>query len=231
MSASCSEGASNWAAWPHRRVVLGGLSTLSAIGLAGCALKDESYRYRLSLAVSVGGRSYVGQGVREFVSREVIAFPNIGPVYNQATVGDAIWIESAGGTTLFVLLRQAVYGPGGIWDPTPYLGRGKSSAFTPSAPQGRVAVPLRDFPTIVVFGDPADKSTMQLVLPEQIASVLGGGNARVLGAWVERTSDPVTRGIEAKLPCLAPLMADPKVRGLRVVVPGQLTFNVPDFHA
>ncbi len=205
------------------------------LGVSGCTLKEEGYRYRLSIEVEVGGRRYVGQGVRELIAREVIGLPNAWTVYHTETLGDAIWIEAPGAPTLFILLRQAIYGTGDAWDPTPFLGRGKIGFYERFVDvpllgpvRGRVAIPLTDLPTIVVFDDVADKSTMRLVLPGEVASVLGSG-ARIVGAWIERTSDPVTRGIEAKLPCLAPLLADPNVRGRQVTVPGELTFNVPDF--
>lgn len=214
----------------RRRTVLVGGVGLAALGATGCTLKDESYRYRMSIEVEISGQRYVGQGVREFLSRDVIAFPNPGSTYNNATLGDAIWIDVPGAATLFVLLRQAIYGSGDIWDPGPFLGRGGNGIFGLRAKaQGRVWVPAQDLPTIVVFDDVSDSTTMRLVHPGQVKRVLGS-DAYISNAWIERTSDPVTRGIEAKLPCLVPLVADPKVRGRMVTIPGELTFNVPDFH-
>jgi hypothetical protein len=69
-------------------------------------------------------------------------------------------------------------------------------------------------PVLAMFADPADPSTMRTVPPDHLASVLGNGfrlrgvSAEVVpnGFWPVDfggvLGEPVTRGIEAKLPWL-----------------------------
>jgi hypothetical protein len=80
--------------------------------------------------------------------------------------------------------------------------------------RGVVPVTGELIPVLAAFADPADPSTMRTVPPDNIASVLGNGfrlhgvSAEVVpnGFWPVDfggvLGEPVTRGIEAKLPWL-----------------------------
>jgi hypothetical protein len=55
-----------------------------------------------------------------------------------------------------------------------------------------------DIPTLVIFSDLNDPITARIVRPEELPQVFGEG-VRFIRAYVEMTTDPVSRTIEAKL--------------------------------
>jgi hypothetical protein len=55
-----------------------------------------------------------------------------------------------------------------------------------------------DVPTLVTFGDPTDPSTARVIRPDEFRNAFGT-DVRFGGAFLEMTSDPLTRGI-SRLP-------------------------------
>lgn len=81
-------------------------------------------------------------------------------------------------------------------------------------------VPPSSLPALVRFRDPHDPTSVQLVDPLNLAASFGAG-VMLERAFVEIIDDPVTNGIEARLPWLAlskvspPLFALDPSKGLR----------------
>jgi hypothetical protein len=63
-------------------------------------------------------------------------------------------------------------------------------------------VPLKSLPVLVRFRDPHDPTSVQLVDPLNVAASFGPG-VMLKRVFVEITDDPITNGIEARLPWLA----------------------------
>jgi hypothetical protein len=131
--------------------------------------------------------------------------------------GDAVLADLGGGRNLVALLAHI--------DKTldldamnylalrAYKAAGRNVSFNEMSRQtGTVPVTGALIPVLVTFTDPRNPSTARAVLPDDIAAVLGNG-FRLHGVAVEVVpngvwpldfggplGDPVTRGIEAKLP-------------------------------
>jgi hypothetical protein len=56
-----------------------------------------------------------------------------------------------------------------------------------------------DVPTLVTFGDPTDPSTARVIRPDEFRNAFGT-DVRFGGAFLEMTSDPLTRGISHACP-------------------------------
>jgi hypothetical protein len=72
------------------------------------------------------------------------------------------------------------------------------------------ALPFKDLPVLVRFRDPSDPTSVEIVDPLNLAASFGPG-VMLKSAFVEITDDPVTKGIEAKLPWLASSKVSPSL--------------------
>jgi hypothetical protein len=72
----------------------------------------------------------------------------------------------------------------------------------------KAELPLKYLPVLVRFRNPNDPTSVELVDPSNLAASFGPGVA-LKGAFVEITNDPVTKGIEARLPWLKSSNEDP----------------------
>ena len=137
-----------------------------------------------------------------------------------STKGDAVFVDLGGGKNLVALLAHA----GNPLEPDEinyvglraYKAAGQNVSFSQmSRMTGTVPVTGEVVPVLVSFADPADPATARLVPSDGVEGVLGQGirlrgiTAEVVpnGVWPldfgGPLGDPVTRGIEAKLPWLS----------------------------
>jgi hypothetical protein len=135
------------------------------------------------------------------------------------TVGDAVFVDLGGGKNLVALLAHLDDGKLDL-DGINYLALraytaagGKRVSFNEMNRQtGTVAVKDALIPVLLSFGDPANPGTARAVSPEDAQAVLGNGyrlgeitaEAVPNGFWPldfgGALGEPVTRGIEARLP-------------------------------
>ncbi len=135
------------------------------------------------------------------------------------TKGDAVFVDLGGGKNLVALLAhidKSVETDGVNYVALrAYRAAGRNVSFNDmSRLSGTVPVTGDVIPLLVSFADPADPATARVVLPDNIEAALGKGirlrgiSAEVVpnGVWPldfgGPLGDPVTRGIEAKLPWL-----------------------------
>jgi hypothetical protein len=137
-----------------------------------------------------------------------------------STRGDAVFVDLGGGKNLVVLLAHT--GKSLELDDINYVAlraykaAGQNVSFNQmSRVTGTVPVTGEVIPVLVSFADPADPATARLVPSDNIEGALGKGirlrgiSAEVVpnGVWPldfgGPLGDPVTRGIEAKLPWLS----------------------------
>lgn len=135
------------------------------------------------------------------------------------TKGDAVWVDLGGGKNLVALMAHV--------DPSleldgmnyvalrAYNAAGRKASFNEmSRMTGAVPVTGAVMPVLVTFTDPADPGTAHVVPPDDLEAAFGKGfqlkglSAEVVpnGLWPldfgGPLGEPVTRGIEAKLPWL-----------------------------
>jgi hypothetical protein len=137
------------------------------------------------------------------------------------TSGDALFIDLGGGKNLVALLAHMDNNAADL-DGVNYValraygaaGAQRVSFNEMSRMRGGVPVRGELVPVLATFSDPADPATMRIVAPHDLAESLGSG-FRLHGVSAEAISngfwpidfggpfgEPVTRGIEAKLPWL-----------------------------
>jgi hypothetical protein len=137
-----------------------------------------------------------------------------------STKGDAVFVDLGGGKNLVALLahndKSLELDEINYVALRAYKAAGRNATFNQmSQMTGTVPVKGEVIPVLVSFTDPADPGTARVVSPEGVEAVLGKGirlrtiSAEVVpnGVWPldfgGPLGDPVTRGIEAKLPWLS----------------------------
>ena len=136
-----------------------------------------------------------------------------------STRGDAVYVDLGGGKNLVALLahidKSVEFDDINYVALRAYKTAGRSVSFNEmSRLTGMVPVKGTVIPVFVTFADPADPRTARMVPPDGIEAALGKGiqlhgiSAEVVpnGVWPldfgGPLGEPVTRGIEAKLPWL-----------------------------
>ena len=136
-----------------------------------------------------------------------------------STKGDAVFVDLGGGKNLVALLahidKSLELDEINYVALRAYKAAGQNATFNQmSRMTGTVPVKGEVIPVLVSFTDPADPATARVVPPDGVEAVLGKGirlrgiSAEVVpnGVWPldfgGPLGDPVTRGIEAKLPWL-----------------------------
>lgn len=162
-----------------------------------------TYRYRMVVEVDVRGETKSGASVIEVsLSKQPPLLPDV-PSVATTVRGEAVFVDLGDGRNVIALLAS---GPQATFVDYPrYVvprlfklsGDDRDLAKFPQL-QGR-----RDLegqlPTLVTFTDLNDPKTARVVEPEEFEQVFGSG-VRFKRAWIEMTSEPVTREIEQKLP-------------------------------
>ncbi len=194
-----------------------GILTLLAVLVIGDQIRINrpGHKYRLTVEVETPDGIKSASGV-------MAVTPDRG--YSRkghtATGGDALFIDLGSGKNLVTLLAHLDHtldldGMNYVALRAYGSSSGQRVSFNEmSRIRGVVPVTGELIPVLAAFADPADPSTMRTVPPDNIASVLGNGfrlhgvSAEVVpnGFWPVDfggvLGEPVTRGIEAKLPWL-----------------------------
>lgn len=168
-----------------------------------------AWRYRMTLHVETPEGAKTGSGVIEVQVRD-------GPTYNPEGAqsvwihGDAVTVDLGSRGSLFALLKgdtgfedynkQIIFTvfprPGGPGGETTKEG----VAYYQSL-QAKATLPVSDLPWLVRFKDINDPMSVERVDPADLSASFGPG-VRLIKAEIEMTKDPVTRGIQTKLPWL-----------------------------
>lgn len=178
----------------------------------------HTYRYRLTIEAEVDGQVKSGSGVIEAVGKEQ---PRLGDVSGAVGLrGDAVFVDL--GRAGHVIAVLALGPKGDNVDGPIYLGlqafKARGSFGAPFDGWDEVAkmtgrraeLEPELIPTLVTFANLEDPKTARVVRPNEFEAVFGPG-VRFKRAIIEITNDPVTRGVEKKLPLIKLLRQDAKV--------------------
>ncbi len=194
---------------------LGPLALLAALFIGDqIRINRPGHKYRLTVEVETPAGDQIGLRRPVGASRQGLQPPRA-----DRTRGDAVFVDLGGGKNLVALLAHI--------DKTidldgmnyvalrAYRAAGRNVSFNEmSRMTGVVPVTGALIPVLVTFADPNDPATARAVPPDDLAAAFGNGfrlhgiSAEVVpnGVWPldfgGPLGEPVTRGIEAKLPWL-----------------------------
>jgi hypothetical protein len=203
------------------------LATAAAVVAAAVvwrSIENPTYvhRFRLAIEVEVGGEVRSGSSVIEVRTTDY----NVGMPGAKGTrsrvLGEAVLVDLGKGRNVIAALGA---GPAGSVDGIAAL---TLSAFMPTRPglkhrdvpnlTGSAPLTGQQIPTLVTFSDLGDPKTARVIAPEEFEQAFGG-DARFKRAYVEMVpagswpfnaigwpaslaGEPVTRGLETKMPWL-----------------------------
>lgn len=205
------------------RILQAAWLALAALLLPGCAFAEDKapdYRYRLTVEVDTPEGVKTGSSVIEVEQTLVRAGGSPAKQAVERRVrGEAVAVDLPGGKTLFALLRSD---NNVDWASYVFVYLAPPSPNEPFADQlddvlevtGKQVLPrmwppvafLKErsaYPMLVTFGDLTDPASVAEVDPDDLAATFGEG-ARLQRITVELTDDPVTSGIEERLPPPSP---------------------------
>ncbi len=202
------------------RIIQAAWLALAALMVPGCAFADDTapdYRYRLTVEVETPEGLKAGSSVIEV--QQTLVRAGSSPAHQaveRRVRGEAVAVDlPGGGKTMFALLRsdsevewaaQVMH----LLAPEIQGETSQDSFANLLLIKGKVVVP-RTFPRIawipersaypmmVVFGDLTDPTSVTKVDPDDLAATFSEG-VKLKRITVELTDDPVTTGIEARLP-------------------------------
>ena len=179
---------------------------------------DFTGRYKLSITVDANGKTYSGATIYDVIYEwDPQILPEQGSLTKWVT-GEALFVDLGGGRNLVVTLTARGSGrpsePGNIDKLSSALFPAELPTFAfklrlatwktywdirMARKKGKVDVPLAALPTTVTFTDLADPTSVKLVNPSDLAATFGPGY-RITRATIEVTDEPLTTGIEKRLP-------------------------------
>jgi hypothetical protein len=185
-----------------------GIIALTIVGLI--ALYKLSYptyscRYRMTVSVEVGGQVRSGSSVIELsVIKQMPFLPTVNPIRFEAE-GQAVFIDLGNQRSLIALLQSGQYAedydfPLRVVPSHFRLNTDRQWASLPTL-RGKWELAEKDLPTLATLSDPNNSATLRVVRPDQLEQTFGQ-DIRWRGVAIEMTTDPVTRGLEARLPFL-----------------------------
>jgi len=162
-------------------------------------------RYRMTVNVEVDGKLRSGSSVIEFqISKQMRFLPDVNPIKFDA-VGEAVYVDLDGQRGLMALLKSGTNATDGNFPlrvvPAHFkLDMDRQLASLPGL-RGKWELPANELPTLVTFSDANRSATLRIVHPDQLEQAFGAG-VHWRGIVIEMTTDPVTHGLESRLPFL-----------------------------
>ena len=208
--------------------------------LTGCGSLSETVRYRLTINVDVDGRLVSGSGVIQVKQSDMRPiFGSMGGAGSEIS-GEAVMVDLGSHGTLFALLHGPKAGSGDLGGPAWMLFHVFADLLKGEIdplPKVRLLrerrprrVLLLDYiPMLVRFRELDDPKSVEQVDPRNLAAAFGSG-VELRDAVIEVTADPVTVGVEAKLPWLKTMKT--QIDGDRLYSGATLAneLNAYDFH-
>jgi hypothetical protein len=166
------------------------------------AYPTYTYRYRLSIAVDVGGEIKTASSVIEVILA-TRPLPEIFSSVERFVYGDAVFLDMGSKGNVVVLLACGPDGTEGcvaeLVPRTFGVSGGLENLPKLQTLHGSRELTGKFMPTLITFGNLTDPKSARVVVPDQFEQVFGPG-VHLKRVWIEMTDDPVTRGIERDLP-------------------------------
>jgi len=162
-----------------------------------------SYRVRFVVEIDVDGATKVGSSVIEVRGKKQPTFGNAPPIL-YLVYGDAVFVDLGQGRNVIATFAFGPNANDDIFDtlaPRLFRMSAEQIALTLSGTDEKVELPLDLIPALVTFEDLNNPRTARVVAPNDFPAVFGAG-IRFRRAFIQITSAPVSRDIEAKLPWL-----------------------------
>jgi len=196
-------------------IIAGGLALLIAIYVFGYTYR---YHYRMTVEVEVDGQIKSGSGVIAVISG-LDPVPGRALRYQSSVDGECVYVDLGARGNLFALLtgkNSAAYDIAEkAFNPTPYAASRKEQEERlkrMSTLRARAELPFDQLPKLLTFKDLNNPNSVEFVRPDDLAATLGPG-IRLKRIIIEMTGDPVTRGIETKLPWLKNILPGEYIDG------------------
>jgi hypothetical protein len=190
-----------------------------AFGVSGCSIfRRSTVRYRMTLEIDTPAGLRSGSSI---LQSEYLDGPNTGQAsgLNTRSRGEAAAVDLANGTLFTVLFNRKRGADYAANLPYEALRTGK---VTPSLSRSyaghkwfdwyeagaelrrvkpRIELSMADYPMLVRFRDPQVPSSVEEVLPEDLATIFGAG-VSLRSIWIQITDDPLSNQIVDRLPWL-----------------------------
>ncbi|MEM7703663.1 MAG: hypothetical protein AAF251_17130 [Pseudomonadota bacterium] len=178
------------------------LALVFALILAGCT-SNETFRYRMTVEVETPEGVRTGSSVREVEIWERVGDTMIGNKVGGKVRGEAVAVDLPNGKTLYMLLGDARWlAHQAIETPPPGPGHhlwGVKRARWMVENKAKGELPRGRYPMTVTSDDPRDPRAFFELDPEDLGANLGPGYS-LKRVTIEITNDPLTRGMEKRLP-------------------------------
>ncbi len=177
--------------------------------LTGCGVKQETFRYRLTVEVETPDGLRSGSSVIEVVVRETgddgLTLPEARGIRARLR-GEVVAVELPDSRVLFALLRSqnnvdaAKWWPYAAVDTRQFEGEYSGIRRTRLMKEQQAGgdLPFDNRPMLVTFADLDDPTSVARVDPDDLAASFGEG-VTLRRITVQLTDDPVTSGIEERL--------------------------------
>jgi hypothetical protein len=212
--------------------LIAAFGALVAIGMWGTMGPTTTFRYRLTVEIDTPDGVKSASSVLETrIQDDTKAWWNLPDMRTTkvSMVGQAVYVDLGAGKHVIALLASGPTGQGGISHIFGgAIGREPSPPASYQSVGGSYEVPPAGHPTLVTFADLADPASAKVVyatgrdvrlIPtapgstsgsykdfgpltiDRFAETFGPGYA-LKGVFIQMTTDPITRGIEGRLPFL-----------------------------
>ena len=203
--------------------------------LAGCAGPVHSLRYKLALDVETPEGLKTGASVVQLSVRHITAI-DVGGSFPREIRGEAIAVDLGRRGLLFALLsadgnrKKSLQEIDFVFAAFPREGRQAYDEIMRGLAKSKpkTQIPLDILPMLVCFRDIADPKSVERVDPNNLAAAFGPG-VTLKRATLGITDQPITTGIEKRLPWLRGMMTN--IDGTSVTTSNALpnTLNSGDF--
>lgn len=184
-----------------RRCAMGSLAATAGFA-GGCASNNKTLRYKTTIVIETSEGPRIGSAVREIT----YSFPWIQEHPQWSVEGQAAEVVTPDGRSIFALLTSkdgdVNYGGRGVWwvfKNVPATADGTIEVW-PRVP--KVETPRTDpVPMLVGFTDLRSSESVFKVDPQTLSQDFGP-KVRLTQILLQKTDEPITKGIEKRLPWL-----------------------------
>jgi hypothetical protein len=206
-------------------------SALAVVLAPNGPFRSYSHRYRLTVSVAIDGETRSGSSVIEVVWRKSPPLSSV--PWESKIVGQAALVDLG----RHGILAAVLGGMHGV--PADFLALHafgvfgtQPRTFAPddeglralSRVRGHVGLTPARLPDFIWFSDPTDPGTAVPVRAEDFGLVISP-EVRLVGAYLEITTDPITAGVGQRLPWLRALYDDQRKNGI-TGYPGAFVLSV-----